>query len=124
MNIDIDKFLIALFGASGWGVAIIKMVTDWREDARKTREDERKAREAKAKTAEHIAPFLTELNGAEYLDLFKQIKRNSKHKEDGCILTQEGMKRLMNYPGKREEIGALMLAGRFSRGEIYDLFGE
>jgi hypothetical protein len=30
----------------------------------------------------------------------------------------------MNYPGKLEDIGALMLAGKFTRRDVYEFFGE
>ena len=124
MAITAVDVVVAAFGASGRGVALAKVVTDLRDDqrkarddARKEREDARKAREERSKLADQIAPFLRELNDGDYLYLFGHIKKNSSPKP-------EEDKNLMDYPSKLEEIGALMLAGKFSRQEVFDHFGE
>src|SRR5207245_1078807 len=53
-----------------------------------------------------------------------QIKRNDELSEVDSPLSRDEIRALMNYPGKLEEIGALMLAGKFSREEVYENFGE
>jgi hypothetical protein len=129
--VTVTSVLALVFGASGWGVALAKMATELREDRRKEREDARKEREqtrkeeeTKGKLAEQLAPFIRELNDSEYLQLLKQIKRNSILKEDGAQLTADEHRTLMNYPGKLGDIGALMLAGKFTRRDVYEFFGE
>src|SRR5712691_5188829 len=111
---ELKDVLIALFGASGWGVAIVKLLTDLREDARKAREDERKERqelreerEAQARIADRLAPFISELNGPQYLLLYDQIKRSARP-QAGPALSEDDMRALREYPAKLEEIGALM----------------
>jgi hypothetical protein len=124
-----DCFVLA-FGASGWAVAIVKLFTDLREDARKAREDERKVRqeereerEAKARIAEKLAPFILELNGPKYLSLYDQIKRSTRP-QAGLPVSEDDSRALREYPAKLEEVGALMLAGRLSQAEVYERFGE
>jgi hypothetical protein len=128
---ELSSVLALVFGASGWGVAVFKVITDLREDKRKAREDLRKEREevlkeqeAKSKIADQIAPLIRELNDSEYLQLLKQIKKKSSFKEDGTEISPDDQRALMNYPGKLEDIGALMLAGKFSRHDVYEWFGE
>lgn len=128
---QLKSFLLLIFGASGWSVAIVKLITDLREDRRKEREDLRKEREAehkerdsKIRAAEQLAPFITELNSGDLLFLYKEFKRNGDLNEDGSHRTREQRGSLMGFPAKLEEIGALMLAGKFSQAEVYEHFGE
>jgi hypothetical protein len=135
---DLKSALVLLFGVSGWGVAIVKLFTDLREDKRKARDDlrkereelrsekeaERKEREYRIKMAEQFAPFIAELNSGDILVLYKEFVRNGECNQDGSRRTETQQQDLMNYPAKLEEIGALMLAGKFSQSDVYDKFGE
>lgn len=128
-HFTLADLLVAVLGASGWGAAAMKMIIDMREERRKTREEKRKdaaearaSYEERAKRAEGMAPFILKLNSGEWLRLYERIDRLSKNPQQK--VQAEECNELRGYPAELEEIGALMLAGKFTPDYVFDHFGQ
>jgi hypothetical protein len=69
-----------------------------------------------------MAPFVLKLNSGEWLHRYDRIVHLNKKRSE--TLQNEERKDLLCYPAELEEIGALMLAGKFTPDYVHEHFGS
>jgi hypothetical protein len=69
-----------------------------------------------------MAPFILKLNSGEWLQRFERIDHLSKNPQEK--VRAEECESLRGYPAELEEIGALMLAGKFTPDYVFEHFGH